>query len=93
MGRLELDVIARHGALVVVCEVRTRSGARPVHPAETIRGKKLERVRRATAIWLRRQKLGRMHARIDAAAVIFDSQSSEPQIDYYENVSFPMRHV
>jgi hypothetical protein len=45
-----------------------------VHPAETIRGKKLERVR-------------------SAPAVIFDGPNGEPRIDYYENVSFPMRHV
>lgn len=93
VGRLELDIIARRGSLLVVCEVRSRSSARPVFPAETIGGKKLARVRRATAIWLRRQKLGRVHARIDAAAVVFDGPSRKPRIEYYENVSFPMRHV
>ncbi len=93
VGPLELDVVARRGPLVVVCEVRSRSGVQPVHPAETIRGKKLERVRRATAIWLRKQKLGSVQVRIDAAAVTFEAQDGEPRIDYYENVSFPMRHV
>ena len=77
----------------MVCEVRSRSSARPVFPAETINGKKLARVRRATAIWLRAQKLGRVHARIDAAAVVFDGASGEPRVEYYENVSFPYRHV
>ena len=91
VGRLELDVIAQRGALVVVCEVRSRSTANPVHPAATIDRKKLERVRRATAIWLRRQKLGRVHARIDAAAVVFEEPRDEPRIEYYENVSFPLR--
>ena len=93
VGRLELDIIARRGSLVVVCEVRSRSSARPVFPAETINGKKLARVRRATAIWLRAQKLGRVHARIDAAAVVFDGARGEPRVEYYENVSFPYRHV
>ena len=93
VGRLELDVIARRDALIVVCEVRSRSSARPVFPAETISGKKLARVRRATAIWLRQQKLGRVQARIDAAAVLFDGPAGEPRIEYYENVSFPFRHV
>lgn len=92
VGRLELDVIARHRSLVVVCEVRSRSNARPVFPAETISGKKLARVRRATAMWLRREKLGRVHARIDAAAVVFDGPGGEPRVEYYENVSFPFRH-
>jgi len=93
VGRLELDVIARQGSLVVVCEVRSRTSARPVFPAETISGKKLARVRRATATWLRREKLGRVHARIDAAAVVFDGPGGEPRVEYYENVSFPLRHV
>ena len=93
VGRLELDVVASRGSLLVVCEVRSRTNARPVFPAETIGRKKLERVRRATAIWLREQKLGRVHARIDAAAVVFDGPDGEPRIEYYENVSFPLRHV
>ncbi len=86
-------MIARRESLLVVCEVRSRTKTDPVHPAETIGRKKLERVRRATAIWLRQQKLGRVHARIDAAAVVFDGPRGEPQVEYYENVSFPMRHV
>ena len=43
-------------------------------------------------MWLRREKLGRVHARIDAAAVVFDGPGGEPRIEYYENVSFPLRH-
>jgi putative endonuclease len=92
VGRLELDVIARRGSLVVVCEVRSRARARPVFPSETISGKKLARVRRATAMWLRREKLGRVHSRIDAAAVVFDGPDGEPRVECYENVSFPLRH-
>ena len=90
VGRFELDVIARRDALIVVCEVRSRRRARPVFPAETIGPGKLARIRRATAMWLRDQKLGRVHARIDAAAVVFEP-GSEPHIEYYENVSFPLR--
>ncbi len=93
VGRLELDVVARRGSLLVVCEVRSRTNARPVFPAETIGRKKLERVRRATAILLRERKLGRVHARIDAAAVVFDGRDGEPRVEYYENVSFPLRHA
>lgn len=91
VGRLELDIIARQGPLIVVCEVRSRSRARPVFPAETIGPEKLARIRRATAIWLRQKKLRRVRARIDAAAVVFESAADEPRIEYYENVSFPMR--
>ena len=91
VGRLELDVVARRGRLIVVCEVRSRSSVDPVHPAETIDRKKLERIRRATAMWLREQNLGRVRARIDAAAVVFGAGG--PKVEYYENVSFPLRHI
>jgi len=84
-------VIARRGSLLVVCEVRSRLRARPVFPAETISKQKLSRVRQATARWLRKQKLGRVHARIDAAAVVFEGPNGNPHIEYYENVSFPFR--
>ena len=90
---MELDIVARRGRLVVVCEVRARQSAGVVHPAETIVGRKLERVRRATAKWLREARLGKVRVRIDAAAVIFDGPEGEPRIDYYENVSFPLRSV
>ena len=92
VGRLELDIIARRGRLLVVCEVRSRRSSLPVNPAATIPGKKLARVRRATAIWLRSQKLARVHTRIDAAGVTFDDTDGQPRIEYYENVSFPLRH-
>ncbi|MGB5810594.1 MAG: YraN family protein [Polyangiales bacterium] len=91
VGRLELDVIARQRSLIVVCEVRSRRSAHPVFPAETIVGKKLNRVRRATALWLRRERLGKVRVRIDAAAVVFDGPNGEPRVEYYENVSFPLR--
>ena len=84
-------MIARRGPLVVICEVRSRRSAHPVFPSETIRGDKLARIRRATALWLRREKLGHVRVRIDAAAVLFDGPQGEPRIEYYENVSFPMR--
>jgi putative endonuclease len=93
IGRLELDLIARKGSLVVVCEVRSRSRAHPVFPAETIGPQKLTRIRRATAIWLREQKLGCVRARIDGAAVVFDGPGGQPRVEYYENVSFPFRSV
>ena len=90
VGRLELDVIARRGSLLVVCEVRSRKRARPVFPSETIGKQKLSRIRRATARWLRDQTIGRVQARIDAAAVVFDGPHGKPHIEYYENVSYPL---
>ncbi len=83
VGRLELDVIARRGSLVVFVEVRTRASSRVVAPVETIDVAKLDRIRRAAAGWLREQKLlGRVDVRIDAASVVLSDAA--PALDYYE---------
>ncbi len=90
LGRLELDIIARRGSLLVVCEVRTRRKPAPVFPSETLGPQKLERLRRASAQWLREQPAGPRSLRIDAAAVIFPGHG-KPEIEYYENISYPLR--
>lgn len=83
VGRLELDVIARRGSIVVVCEVRARTSARIAEPVESIDRRKIERVRRATAIWLAGASLGSVSVRFDAASVVFDRDP--PRIEYYED--------
>lgn len=82
VGRLELDVIARRGSVVVVCEVRARSSARIAEPYETIDHAKIARIRRATAEWLRSADLGPVSVRFDVASVVFDRDP--PRIDYFE---------
>jgi len=85
VGRLELDVVARKGRLLAVCEVRARRGDL-VDPALTFDAAKQERVRRAAlSYWLTH---GRgTNLRIDAAAVTFDAED-HPVIRYFENVFF-----
>lgn len=92
VGRLELDIIAQRGSLLVVCEVRTRRKRAPIFPSETLGPQKLERLRRASAQWLREQPAGtgRRSLRIDAAAVILPADGSAA-IEYYENISYPLR--
>ncbi|MDQ3033469.1 MAG: YraN family protein [Myxococcota bacterium] len=82
VGRLELDVIARRGSLLVVCEVRARSHARFAEPVASIDRAKIARVRRATAIWLTTANLRGVSVRFDAASVVFDQDP--PRIEYYE---------
>jgi len=72
VARLELDVIARRGPLVVFCEVRSRSSDRLMTPAQSIDGRKVARVRRAAAQWLKQAGLGPVQVRFDAASVLFD---------------------
>jgi putative endonuclease len=82
VGRLELDLIARNGPLLVFCEVRARRHDRFVAPAATMDPRKIARVRKAAAAWLRAQRPGDVDVRFDVAAVIFDTPAG--RIDYYE---------
>ena len=72
VARLELDVIARRGPLLVFCEVRSRSSDRLMTPAMSIDDRKVARVRRAAAQWLKQAGLGSVQVRFDAASVLFD---------------------
>lgn len=72
VGRLEIDVIARRGRLIVFCEVRSRSHDRLMTPAQSIDARKVQRVRSAAAQWLRSAELGAVQIRFDVASVTFD---------------------
>ena len=87
VGRLELDIIARRGGLVVVCEVRCRTDDRLVSPVETIDRAKAERVRRAAWLWLQDQPphVRSASLRFDAASVVLGPPGREPRVDYYED--------
>ncbi|MFD7440647.1 YraN family protein [Streptomyces sp. NPDC059909] len=55
----EIDIVARDGDAVVVCEVKTRRGAPPgtgafEHPMAAVTPAKADRLRRLAACWLER---------------------------------------
>lgn len=82
-GRLELDIVATRGRQVVVCEVRARSHARFIHPADTLTRAKRDRVRRGAFAWLAtRSDLRGWPVRFDAAAVV--DRNGRLEIEYYE---------
>lgn len=72
VGRLEMDVIARRGTLIVVCEVRSRRSDRVMTPAQSIDYRKVAHVRAAAAQWIRTARLGTNQLRFDVASVVFD---------------------
>jgi putative endonuclease len=51
-ARGEIDIVARDAAALVVCEVKTRSGAQFGAPFEAVTRKKLQRLRRLAMLWL-----------------------------------------
>jgi putative endonuclease len=83
LGALELDIVARKGALVVVVEVRTRGAGAWVGALESVTWTKRQRLRKATArLW--RTRLVTMRSvervRIDVAAVSF--VGTETRVEY-----------
>jgi len=81
-GRLELDLVAARGDLVVFCEVRTLRSNALYEPAESVGRAKIARVRRAAAQWLAAQRLQFREIRFDVASVVLGGP--EPVITYFE---------
>ena len=65
----ELDVVARRGKLVVVCEVKARAGNSWGSPWEAMTPLKQQRVRRAGAAFMRQMGERGLRVRYDVAAV------------------------
>jgi putative endonuclease len=84
VGRLELDIVARRGRLLVICEVRALSSDWMYAPAETVDRRKQTRLRRAAARWLAENDPGPVEVRFDVASVVFDGPGGRPRVDYYE---------
>ncbi len=83
VGRLELDIVARDGAVVVVVEVRLRGPGAWVRPLDSVDPAKRARVRRAgELLWSQRfaadPDIERM--RFDIAGVIFEGDGVKVEI-------------
>jgi putative endonuclease len=67
----ELDLVARRGALLVVCEVKARSSSRFGSPVEAVDRRRRGRLRAAASEWLRVVRpVGVQEVRFDVAAVV-----------------------
>ncbi len=82
-GRSELDLIARRGRLLAICEVRTRASRAQIDPIETIDRKKRARVRKAAEVWIHANGYADHEIRFDAASVVINA--NEQTIAYYED--------
>jgi putative endonuclease len=83
-GRLEVDVLARDGEVVIVVEVRTRGRGAWQRALDSIDGKKQMRLRHAgERLWRERFARRRdvMRMRFDCASVTFD-ESGAPVVEY-----------
>lgn len=66
----EIDLVLREGSVLVVCEVKTRTTAAFGMPLEAVDRRKLERLRRLGAAWLRAHDVRVRDVRIDVVGVL-----------------------
>ena len=69
-GAGEIDLICARGTLLVVCEVKARTGSGHGHPLEAVTAVKQRRLRRLAAIYLRQQGRHWAEVRFDVAVVL-----------------------
>lgn len=66
----EIDIVARDGQCLVVCEVKTRSSAAYGHPLEAVTWRKAARLRRLAWLWVDEHGVRPREVRIDVVAVL-----------------------
>jgi putative endonuclease len=66
----EIDIVARDGNVLVICEVKTRSSVSLGHPLEAVSRRKAERLRRLAAAWIRERRVHPADVRIDLVGVL-----------------------
>src|SRR4051812_30708434 len=71
-GEGELDIVARDGTELVVCEVKTRSSVGFGTPAEAVTPAKAARLRRLACHWLSAHGVRHATVRIDVIGLVAD---------------------
>ena len=66
----EVDVVARDGDCLVVCEVKTRRTAAAGHPLEAVTPAKVARLRRLAVAWMASAGVHPLEVRLDVVAVL-----------------------
>jgi putative endonuclease len=66
----EIDIVARDGDCLVVCEVKTRRGSRFGMPVEAVTWAKVVRLRRLAAAWLHADGARAGSVRIDVVGIL-----------------------
>ena len=77
----EIDIVARDGETLVVCEVKTRRGAEFGSPLEKVTPDKAERLRRLAARWIAQTGIHPLDVRIDLVGVV-RSQRGAAQVEH-----------
>lgn len=76
----EVDIVAREGDALVICEVKTRSSRRFGSPLEAVTPAKAARLKRLAACWVREHRVRPRQIRIDLVGIVLGQ--AEPEIEY-----------
>lgn len=66
----EIDIVARDGDVLVVCEVKTRSSLSHGSPFEAVTERKLHRLERLGMRWMRERSVRPRAMRVDVVSVL-----------------------
>ncbi len=81
----EIDIVARDGAVLVICEVKTRSGLRFGAPLEGVTARKAARLHRLAAAWVHAQGVHPREIRIDLVGVLQEGRAPA-QVEHVRGV-------
>lgn len=82
----ELDLVARDGGTLVVCEVKTRRGQAFGSPAEAVTWRKAARLRLLAMRWLDEHPVSPLDIRIDVVGIVV-SPGTGPRIEHLRGVA------
>lgn len=82
----EIDIVARDGATLVICEVKTRTSTRYGTPLEAVTGHKAVRLRRLAMHWLEVHDVEPPSVRIDVVSVLVPTRGA-PSVERIAGVA------
>ncbi len=82
----EIDIVARDGSTLVICEVKTRTNVVHGTPFESITGQKAARLRRLAQHWLEDHDVSPPSVRIDVVSVLVPGKGA-PHVERVSGVA------
>ena len=81
----EIDIVAREGSTLVICEVKTRSSEEFGTPVQHLTARKMRRLRQLAYRWLVARGIHAPAIRIDVVGVV-QASTGAPVIDHLRGV-------
>lgn len=86
-GKLEIDIIAEHNAMIIFIEVKSRSGTYFEQPFQAVTKKKQKFIIKAANEYIEKYKIN-LEARFDIISIV--EQNSKFEIDHIEDAFYPL---